>query len=183
MKLSQIWRRAVKTITQETEQDLALRLLEVEAGIAAGTGDVAALLQEGRELKDKLTALRLRSQAEANAAFQKQAAAVEEDARSRYEPELAELYRLLPQLMLGCAGLRELSQTHPDHWGRYTQGLDPSAPGELLRAIGGILPPGTELDMDGAGPVSRGIRIVAPMRDLRGNFVHDGSGNALLPVG
>jgi hypothetical protein len=180
MKLQTLWRRAVQTITQETEQDLGLRLLEVEAGIAAGTGDVAALLQQGRELKDRMTALRLRTQGEEQAAYTARVQAEAEAIRAEYEPEFAKLFKLIGELLLVHGGLAVLHQKHPEAWGLHSKGLPPHFTGELVRGINALTGPGLEWDLDGAGPVPRGMRIVAPMRDLRGNYVHHGAELAVL---
>ncbi len=179
MKLSQIWRKAVETVTLKTEQDLGLRLLEVEGLIAAGTGDVEALICEGRGLKDKLTALRARRQAEEQAAYTARVQAQEEAIRAEYEPEFERLFKLVGELLLVHGGLSALHQKYPEAWSRHSKGLPPHFTGELVRGINALTGPGLEWDLDGAGPVPRLGRIVAFQRDIRGNVVPDGSGNAL----
>lgn len=70
--LSHLFRKAktVETTIQTPSADeITLRLLDVEAAIAAGEGDVVALMKEARELKDQQAAARIQRQNEEQRAY------------------------------------------------------------------------------------------------------------------
>jgi hypothetical protein len=187
------------TAEQPTEGELQRQLAEVEIAIAAGEGDVVALLEEKESLKLQVQAARIRSEKLADAAYRANHKKVSDEYRKRLSRCVEAIGDLAPRFLWE---LQELAALELESYGVPDPGFGERIPyGFAAKVRAAILEASEEIEWhyDFVGDPSKrnGLprkkaaphyTIHAVQTDIYGNALHPnmidpGSGLLILPNG
>jgi hypothetical protein len=164
----------VQATAERTEAELQARLAAVDAALAAGTGDVLALMEEREGLRLAVQAAAHTRQAREQAEYRAKVTEQANELRGRLNESLDELGDLVPRVLLACSHFHTIVAEVQAKGLGFNPGaalledvfcVPPDFGSSLIAAIREIAPR-TEWDYGHTGPFANGRKAERPK--LRG---------------